>query len=83
MYAVKSSRQQKALGTHFVPATLQSVPRPLCPPAAPELLYPIALPGPKPVFYSIFQLSCLVNEQLGNNNLRDSLHPLYTSNKLF
>lgn len=32
---------------------------------------------------SDFQLSCLVNEQLGNNNLRDLLHLLYTSKKLF
>lgn len=54
---------------------------PLCPPAALEQL--IALAGPKSVFSSIFPLGCLVNEQLGNNNPRASLHPFYTSNRLF
>lgn len=71
-------------GDSWTPALFHytvSTARPLHSPVAPEEF--IASPRPKPVFLSIFQLSCLVNEQLGNNNPRASLRLLYTSNKLF
>lgn len=81
LYVVKVLVIREQLGIHFVLSILPSLT------SLSSCSHRIALPHctdqNQTWVSSDFQLSCLVNEQLGNNNLRDLLHLLYTSNKLF
>lgn len=86
LYAVKSIQGRKSLvirgrlGTQFVLSILPSLTSLSC---SCRVALPHCTAQNQTCISSDFQLSCSVNEQLGNNNLRDLLHLLYTSNKLY